>query len=130
MSVEVNSSSYYVKRSHDFVQSSTLMSAHELYAAITGHLPRPAVPTILEQVRPDGAGHVDAAATGKLFHRLWQLSGRFKGLDLELDMSLVCSVAPRFVRELSFLRNHVRQRVVLSNVRLECAWLLDLRQPH
>lgn len=118
-----------VKRPRAFAESSTLMSAHELYAAITGHIPPPAAPTILEQVRPDGAGHVDAEATGKLFNRLWQLAGRFRGLDLELDMSLVCSVAPRFIRELAFLRNHSRRRIVLSNVRPECAGRLDLGRP-
>lgn len=107
-------------------ESSTLMSAHELYVHATGHLPHPVVPSILERVPSDDEGHVDADTAGKLFSRLWGLSSRFKGLDLELDMSRVTSVAPRFMRELAFLRRHLRQRVLLTNVRPECDSLLDV----
>ena len=114
-----------VDKGQALAESSTLMSAHELYVRATGHLPCHAVPTILEQVRSDDAGHVDADTAGKLFSRLWGLTGRFKGLDLELDMSRVSSVAPRFMRELAFLRRHLRQRVLLSNVGPQCASLLE-----
>ena len=77
----------------------------------------------------DGRGQVDAEACAKLFSRLWRLAQRYPGLNIELDMSRVCGVALRFVRELAFLRRHLdhpRRRVILTNVRPECAHLQEV----
>ena len=107
-------------------ESSNIMSACHLHVALAA--PRPAVPSIIEQVRADANGQLGADACTTLFSRLWRLASRYPGLNIELDMAQVDSVSPRLVRELAFLRRHVAQpwrRIFLTNVRQECLHLLE-----
>ena len=109
--------------------ASSLVSARHLYTAATSHLPQRTVPTVLEQVRPDRDGCLDAQAVAKLFNQLWKRMGGHRDVDVILDMSDVHTVASRFARELAFLRRHLsrqNRRVLLSGVRCECSYLLDI----
>lgn len=67
--------------------------------------------TVLERVPVDGQAHLSAADTKRLFDRLWtELRGQV-GAIVELDMTDVQTVDPRFYRELEFFRQQIQRQV-------------------
>ncbi len=108
---------------------SSLISARNLYRAVAIDTAENKDFTIVE-VKPDDEGHLDSEMTVSLFNRVWEMVRGNRDLDVLLDMSHIHSVDNRFVRELVFLRRHLRRQgrqLQLSNVRSECSNLSDVR---
>jgi hypothetical protein len=102
--------------------SSTLISARYEYRRVFGEVFQQQI-TVEVRDFADQHYELDDEAVKRLFDHIWKKVKANRPLDVVLDVSQIQSVAPRFERELGYLRRQLRQQgrsARLSNITANC----------
>ena len=102
--------------------SSTLMSARYAHRLAIDEVSGQKI-TVEVRDFADQDQKLDDEAVKRLFNHIWKQVTANRQLNVVLDVSQIQSVAPRFERELGYLRRQLRQQgrsARLSNVSANC----------